>query len=106
MKDVITVSIEVTSKNFDYLMGDADSAYWAELKRTKRGVYVREHNAEDRPPKPGPWIFLSDKRRIGGLALMAKLAPEVFGDFIADNIDSTTGDVWLQCAVLGEIKYG
>lgn len=41
-----------------------------------------------------------------GLTLMAKNAPEHWGDFLAEREDSVTGDVFLQFCLLGEIVYG
>jgi hypothetical protein len=41
-----------------------------------------------------------------GLAIMAEKYPRHFGDFIADNEDSITGDVFIQCCLLGDVIYG
>jgi hypothetical protein len=41
-----------------------------------------------------------------GLALMAEKTPRHFGDFLAGEEDAETGDVFLQLALLGEVKYG
>lgn len=41
-----------------------------------------------------------------GLALMANKYPRHFADFIDENYDATTADVFLQCCVLGDIVYG
>lgn len=41
-----------------------------------------------------------------GLHLMAAKAPRQFGEFLADDADAITADVFLQCAVLGDIIYG
>lgn len=41
-----------------------------------------------------------------GLKVFAEKAPRHFGDFISENFDATTGDVFLQCCLFGEIKYG
>jgi len=38
-------------------------------------------------------------------ALMQKY-PRHFGDFLSDNTDATTGDVFLQCCLFGEVVYG
>lgn len=40
-----------------------------------------------------------------GMKIMAEKYPHHFSDFLADNDDSTTGDVFLQCALFGEILY-
>jgi hypothetical protein len=41
-----------------------------------------------------------------GLDLMAKAHPRHFSDLISDNHDAITADVFLQLALLGELRYG
>lgn len=41
-----------------------------------------------------------------GLELMPKVAPRHWQDFIDDNTDAETGDVFIQLCVLGEVVYG
>lgn len=41
-----------------------------------------------------------------GLQVMADKYPKHYADFVAGNEDADTGDVFLQCALLGEIVYG
>lgn len=41
-----------------------------------------------------------------GLKLMAEKHPQHFGDFLAENDDAFTGDVFLQCCLLGALVYG
>ena len=41
-----------------------------------------------------------------GLQVMADKYPQHYADFITENEDADTGDVFLQCALLGEIVYG
>lgn len=41
-----------------------------------------------------------------GLKVMAEKYPSHFSDFLEENYDATTGDVFLQCCLLGEIVYG
>lgn len=41
-----------------------------------------------------------------GLGIMASKYPWHFNDFIAENEDSETGDVFVQCCLLGDIFYG
>ncbi len=40
-----------------------------------------------------------------GLQVMAGKYPALFGDFLEENDDAVTGDVFLQCALFGEIQY-
>jgi hypothetical protein len=41
-----------------------------------------------------------------GLQLMANRYPKHFGDFMSDNHDAITADVFLQCCLLGDLVYG
>lgn len=41
-----------------------------------------------------------------GLELMPKVAPRHWHDFINQNDDAITGDVFIQLCVLGEVVYG
>jgi len=41
-----------------------------------------------------------------GLKVMQEKAPRHFANWIAENDDSETGDVFIQCALLGDIVYG
>lgn len=41
-----------------------------------------------------------------GLQLMADKYPRHFADFVKENEDADTADVFAQCALLGEIVYG
>ena len=41
-----------------------------------------------------------------GLQVMADKYPKDFADFLAENDDADTGDVFLQCALFGEVIFG
>lgn len=41
-----------------------------------------------------------------GLAVMQQKYARHFGDFLAEREDATTGDVFIQCCLLGEVIYG
>jgi hypothetical protein len=41
-----------------------------------------------------------------GLQVMADKHPASFGRFMNDDYDSTTGDIFIQCCLFGEMKYG
>jgi hypothetical protein len=41
-----------------------------------------------------------------GIEVMAKKYPQHFGNFLSENSDAVTGDVFLQCCLFGEIIYG
>jgi hypothetical protein len=41
-----------------------------------------------------------------GLRIMAEKEPRHFADFMTENDDADTGDVFLQCCLYGEVIYG
>lgn len=41
-----------------------------------------------------------------GLKVMSEKYPKHFKDFLIENCDAITGDVFLQCCVEGEVIYG
>lgn len=41
-----------------------------------------------------------------GLKIMAKKFPRHFNNFINENEDAITGDVFLQCCIFGDVIYG
>jgi hypothetical protein len=41
-----------------------------------------------------------------GLKVMAKKYPRHFGNWLSERDDAETGDVFIQCCLLGEIVYG
>ena len=60
---------------------------------------------DEEPPDDGG-CFLTDVELQQGLQRMARKYPRHFADFMAENDDAITGDVFLQCVVLGEVIYG
>lgn len=41
-----------------------------------------------------------------GLSIMSKDFPRHYADFLNENEDAVTGDVFLQCCIFGKIIYG
>ena len=41
-----------------------------------------------------------------GLKIMAEKYPRHFGNWLSEDDDAITGDVFLQCCLFGEVKYG
>lgn len=104
------LTIEVSDQIVRYVQSSCDIAYWANSRHappTKRGdayVQVREQDRGD--GKPGRWVTLTDARMRQAFARMASVNPYQFGEALRGQMDSTTGDVLVQIAVLGEEKYG
>lgn len=54
-----------------------------------------------------PTIYTLDLKAIKrGLEVMAEKFPTHFADVLTENDDDNTGDVFLQCALLGNVIYG
>lgn len=49
--------------------------------------------------------FLNLKKIKKGLAVMAKKETSHFADFIQENADENTADVFLQCCLFGKVIY-
>jgi hypothetical protein len=58
----------------------------------------------EEPEKPEIRVNLPAIRK--GLQIMAEKFPSHWGDFIAENDDAITGDVFLQCVCFGDVIYG
>lgn len=108
-------------KDIDYLLCDAldggASAYWA--KMTKKGNDVkagtplyfikRELSIGEIEPSTDNGIIskkLNEENLLIGLKVMAQKYPYHFSNFISENADGITADVFLQCSVLGDVVYG
>jgi len=50
------------------------------------------------------WLNLKAVKR--GLTTMAKKESKHFADFISEDFDQTTGDIFLQCCLFGKVIYG
>lgn len=78
---------------------------WLENKISKGTLNFSNRQATEEGE--GVKIRTIDKLSLeAGLQLMAKKYPKHFNDFMNDNEDADTGDVFLQLVVLGELIYG
>ena len=105
---------------------EGGSSYWARAEREQKpekmtfvstastGCYQHEI-----PLNKGGWVQLRDieddkiipqklnlKAIKKGLQIMADKYPKHFGDFMNENEDADTGDVFLQCCIFGDVIYG
>mgnify|MGYP001581140220 CR=1 FL=1 len=90
------------------------SAYWAgtglayesetDKALTEEGVEIQDFEGGD---DLNPKIYNLNIRKIKrGLTAMAKKEPKHFADFIKEDDDQITADVFLQCCLFGEVIYG
>jgi hypothetical protein len=49
---------------------------------------------------------LNKEALLKGLQMMSQKYPKHFSDWLNDNEDAETGDVFVQCCMFGEVKYG
>ena len=63
------------------------------------------HSYEQLPPDVAEWR-LDREALFLGLQVMAEAHPRHMSDFMEENEDAETGDVFLQCCLLGGIVYG
>lgn len=56
--------------------------------------------------KPNVKYYLDYKMIEKGLKVFAEKSPYQFGQWLLENDDAITGDVFLQCCLFGEVKYG
>ncbi len=129
MKMKITQTID--GKHISDLLCSAlegGSNYWYQIEE-KREPPVWEFDSEPKPTK-GHWaqdyplniggaLIISDmedeehgKMKLDleaikkGLEKMSEAYPAHFADFVGENHDATTADVFLQCCLFGEVIYG
>lgn len=56
--------------------------------------------------KDMPTKILDMKAIIKGLRIMSEKFPKHFANFIEENDDADTGDVFLQCCLYGDVVFG
>ena len=95
--------------------------YWAEIKGLE-GEEIRHKYSFQLPVRGGAVIFgdstgegfpegfeaprLDRQALERGLELMAKNCPSYMADFVNENEDAITGDVFVQLCVFGEVVFG
>jgi len=79
-------------------------AYASDVPALGGSVEVVEHEAHD---DSGRMVWVLDRLACErGLRVMAADYPNAWAAFLSDNDDATTADVFLQCALFGEVIYG
>lgn len=128
LKNIVVVQKVPLERVSDLLCSawEGGSAYWCEAVdyiAPKKWEFESTPKAEegkhygyDYPLNGGVAILLDkeeDKKirlTLGkvtdGLRIMAEKFPSHYGDFISENEDSITGDVFLQCCLFGDVIYG
>ena len=114
MKNTISIRSHIKLDDIAGLLDSASrgSEYWCEnklgyesetdiaLEKTSVGLCTLWDTEEENAH------ILNLKKIKEGLTAMAKKEPKHFADFIAEDYDQTTGDVFLQCCLFGKVIYG
>ena len=125
----VKIEKEVTMQQISDILCSAlegGSNYWMEIKKkvaprnfnnTKAGEEKFTHIAY--PMNDGGYIIIEDIEADepvqytlnlnairNGLKIMAEKESRHFNDFITENDDAITADVFLQCCLLGKTIYG
>ena len=119
----IKVEIEVTDEQIDDLLTSAfegGSNYWYTIdniktpfrgaageawRKTNEGILVIDKEAEsDDDEVLGDYLNRQKVKK--GLQLMAEKYPTHWNNFINDNGDADTGDIFLQLCLFGSVVFG
>jgi hypothetical protein len=121
---MITVQTKITDEQFKDMLCcacEGGSNYWIEKvdieSRPKQAEYWHEspvygghlafHISEDEPIKDKGSVYKLTKDNLEkGAQIMADKYPHHFADWMNDNSDAITGDVFLQCCLFGEAIFG
>jgi len=83
----------------------AEDEYWhpSQLIPFVDGCSLLIRDAED---EDGPEFVLGRAAITQGVEAMKANYPKHWDDFVNENDDADTGDVFLQCCLFGELVYG
>lgn len=97
------LEIEISDETLSHVIDGAGISYWALLAFPDNGgaaIWERDGVVSCAWPLPAPVLAR-------GLQTMARVAPGQFGRLLDPyKWDATTGDVLIQCALFGEVRYG
>jgi hypothetical protein len=116
----VTVTKNIKEQDIKDLLCNAiegGSNYWCNFMDRMGGISPKvAPYRQDVPFVEGGWLEVVDEEgkayRLDraaiekGMNIFADKYPKHFADFINENADATTGDVFLQCCVFGEAIYG
>jgi len=119
------IEIEVADEKLSNLLASAfksGSTYWLRSLEVEPPELCGEHYPSSIPLETNGAVVLRlqeealrgegrvynlDRAAVAkGLAIFHKKTPRHFADMVAGNSDATTGDVFLQCCLFGEVIFG
>ena len=87
------------------IAGDGTIYKHIQYPLSEGGAVVIQDLEEDESVNEAIKYYLTLAEIRSGLAVMANRFPRHFGDFMNENDDATTADVFLQCCVFGDVIY-
>lgn len=127
----ITTTLDIPSERVADMLCcafEGGSDYWCHITMKKApeefsfrymaDVFDKPTSYTDYPLNRGGWLMVGDSEGdmpdalldLGtirnGLQTMADKYPKHWDDFLNDNEDATTSDVFLQCCLYGEVIFG
>ena len=110
MKDLLCIAFEGGSNYWYFIeeFGNPDKIeceyQHIDLPFSENGYLMIKDQEDD---SDEPELYRLDRKAIEkGLPIMAEKCPWHFDNFVKDNADAETGDVYLQCCLFGDIVYG
>ncbi len=111
LKDLLCCALEggsnywYTITSYNYPPGETAETSTLEYPHLelpfKGGGIIIEDQFDDFPEKELDMEAIEQ-----GIQLLEKLYPGLFNDFMQENEDATTGDIFLQLCLYGEVIYG
>jgi hypothetical protein len=96
----------IKPKNFEFRF-DPDLIYELyDYPLNEGGALIISDKEDDKPLKNRQTYRLDLESLKRGIQVIADKYPKHFNDFLQENDDSDTGDVFLQCCLFGEVIYG
>lgn len=112
IKDLLTSAFEGGSNYWVEVaerIGEAknnkDAPFLSDAPFVKDG-YLKIKEDESESDTKGGWFNIDPKTIAEGLKVMAQKYPKAWADFMNENDDAETGDIFLQCICFGEVIYG
>lgn len=92
----------------DEMRPSRKNGYWIhEYALNEGGELLIESMEEEEDEQGGKKLYRLNLKTIkSGLQTMADKYPSNFSDFMAENEDSITGDIFLQCCLFNDVIYG
>ena len=123
----VNVKVPITKQRISDLLCcafEGGSNYWYMIKKSKKPAKLEFRSNEevvffhlDYPLNEGGNLTITDQEDNNkayvldldsitkGIQVMAEKYPRHFADMVSEDFDATTGDVFLQCCLFGEVIY-